>query len=180
MPFRFGLIGAGAVSETHVLAMRMIPDIQLIAVADVDLSRAKALAQRYNIPQVYDTVDALLASAPVDAVSVVTPHGHHLPAARAAAKAKKHALVEKAMADSVASADEMIDICRANGVTLGGILQNRFTAAARSLKESVRSGLLGRIFLASITVKLCRSAEYYRRGPWRGRKAEGGGGDSDK
>jgi len=65
----------------------------------------KTLAQRYEIPQVYDTVDALLASAPADAVSVVTAHGHHLPAA------------------------------------------------------------LGRIFLATTTVKLRRSAEYYRRGP---------------
>lgn len=176
MPFRFGLIGAGGVAETHILAMRMLPDVQAVAVADVDPARAKALAERYSIPGVYDSVEALLAGAPVDALAILTPHHLHLSAVRAAARAGKHVLVEKAMAHSVEAADEMIAVCRAHRVTLAGIFQNRFTPGARALRQAVQDGSLGRIFLASVSVKLRRSAEYYQRAPWRARKDEAGGG----
>lgn len=176
MPFRFGLIGAGGVAETHILAMRMLPDVQAVALADVDPARAKTLAERYGIPGVFDSAEALLAGAPVDAVAILTPHYLHLPAVRAAARAGRHVLVEKAMAQTVAAADEMIAVCRAHRVTLAGIFQNRFTPAARGLRQAVQDGSLGRIFLASVSVKLRRSAEYYQRAPWRARKDEAGGG----
>jgi len=86
MSFRFGLIGAGGVAETHILAMRMAHDVQVTAIADVDLARAKTLAERYGIPGVFDSAEALLAGASVDAVAILTPHHLHLPAVRAAAR----------------------------------------------------------------------------------------------
>jgi predicted dehydrogenase len=95
---------------------------------------------------------------------------------RAAAQAGRHVLVDKAMAHTLAAADELIDVCRGQGVMLAGIFQNRFTPAARALRDTVRSGTLGRVFLASVTAKEHRSARYYRDAPWRGRKAEAGGG----
>ncbi len=176
MPFCFGLIGAGVAAEIHVPAMRRVPDVEVVAVADVDLARAKALAHRYDIPEVFESTDALLAGAPVDAVAILTPHHLHLPAVRAAAKAGVHVLVEKALAHTVAAADEIIEVCRAHGVTLAGIFQNRFTPVARALRDAVQGGSLGRIFLASVSVKLRRSAAYYQSAPWRGRRDEAGGG----
>jgi len=168
------LIGAGAVADTHVLAMRVLPDVQAVAVADVNQARARALAERHGIPEVYESADALLANSHVDAVDILTPHDLHLHAVRAAAKAGKHVLVEKAMAHTVAAADEMIEVCRARGVTLGVIFQNRFSAAGCALRQAVESGSLGHIFLASVSVKVQRSAEYYRRAPWRGQRPGGG------
>lgn len=176
MPFRFGLIGAGVAAELHVPAMRAVPDVEVAAVADVDRARARALADRLQIPEVYEGTDALLAHASVDALAILSPHHLHLSAVRAAVRKRKHVLVEKAIAHTVDAADEMIELCRVGGVTLGGILQYRFTPAARSLKEVVLSGALGRVFLASVSVKLHRAPDYYTRAPWRGRKAEAGGG----
>jgi predicted dehydrogenase len=176
MPFRFGLIGAGVAAEIHIPAMRCLPGVQVVGIADVNLARADAIAKRYGIPRVYETTEALLADARVDAVDILTPHHLHLPAVKAAAKAGKHVLVEKAMAPTVAAADEMIAVCRAHGVALGGIFQNRFTPGARALRQTVQGGLLGRIFLASASVKLRRSLGYYQRAAWRGRRDEAGGG----
>ena len=176
MPVRFGLIGAGVAGELNASAMRIVPDVHVVAIADVDLQRAKALAERYNIPEIYESTETLLANASVDAVAILTPHHLHLRDARAAAKAGKHILVEKAFAHTVSAADEMIDVCRAYGVTLGGIFQYRFTPAARALRQTVLDGSLGRIFLASVSVKLRRAAEYYQRAPWRARKDEARGG----
>jgi predicted dehydrogenase len=175
-PFRFGLIGAGVAAEIHVGAMRTVPGVEVRAIADVESERARALAARYGIPEVYDSGEALAERAPVDAVAVLTPHHLHLPYARAAASAGRHVLVEKAMAHTVAAADELIEACRVRGVTLAGIFQNRFTPAARQLREAVTGGRLGRVFLASVTVKEHRAPRYFLDSPWRGRKAEAGGG----
>jgi predicted dehydrogenase len=175
-PFRFGLIGAGVAAEIHVAAMRTVPGVEVHAVADADPERARALATRYGIPEVHESGEALAARAPVDAVAVLTPHHLHLPYVLAAARAGRHVLVEKAIAHTVAAADELIDACRTHGVTLAGIFQNRFTPAARWLRETVTGGELGRVFLASVTVKEHRAPGYFLASPWRGRKAEAGGG----
>jgi len=76
----------------------------------------------------------------------------------------------------VAAADELIEVCRARGVTLAGVFQNRFTPAAGRLRDAVRSGALGRLLLASVAAKEYRPARYFGESPWRGRKAEAGGG----
>jgi predicted dehydrogenase len=176
MPFRFGLIGAGVAADLHVQAIRGLPDVEVQGVTDINRPRAKALAERYGIPEVFETANDLLGSPTVDAVAILTPHHLHLPATVAAAKAGKHVLAEKALAHRVEAADAMIDVCRKHGVVLGGVFQNRFTPAARALREAVQGRSLGRVFLASVSVKLRRSAEYYRGAPWRGRKDEAGGG----
>jgi UDP-N-acetyl-2-amino-2-deoxyglucuronate dehydrogenase len=174
--FRFGLIGAGVAAEIHVAAMRTIPGVEVVAIADADPARAKALAGRHGIPEVYASGEILAARAPVDAVAVLTPHHLHLPMARAAAEAGRHLLVEKALAHTVAAADELIEVCRGRGVTLAGVFQNRFTPAAGRLRDAVRSGALGRVLLASVAAKEYRPARYFEESPWRGRKAEAGGG----
>jgi len=176
MPFRIGVIGAGAVAETHLRAMQMLPDVQAVAVADVDLGRARALAGRHGITAIYESAPALLRGSQVDALDILTPHHLHLPAVEAAAEAGKHVLVEKAIAETPAAADKMIEVCRARGVTLGGIFQNRFTDAGRRLRGAVQSGQLGRVFLATVTVKTGRTAAYFLGAPWRGQMAEAGGG----
>jgi predicted dehydrogenase len=175
-PFRFGLIGAGVAAEIHVGAMRTLPGVEVHAIADLVPERARALAARHGIPAIYDSGEALAARAPVDAVAVLTPHHLHLPYVRAAAAAGRHVLVEKAIAHTVAAADELIEACRARGVTLAGIFQNRFTPAAGRLRDAVTGGSLGRVFLASVTAKEHRPPRYFLDSPWRGRTAEAGGG----
>src|SRR5262245_59046346 len=132
--------------------MRTLSDVAVHAVADARPERARALATRHGIPEVYESGEALAGRAPVDAVAILTPHHLHLPYVRAAARAGRHVLVEKAIAHSVAAADELIEACRVRGVTLAGIFQNRFTPAAHRLRETVANGRLGHVFLASVTV----------------------------
>lgn len=171
---RFGVIGAGAVASTHLMAMRSVPEAEVVAVADVSVERARALAERYCVPKAYESAEELLQGCDVDALDVLTPHHLHTAIVRVAAKAGKHVLVEKAIADSVGAAKEMIQICRAHGVTLGGILQNRFTDAARTVKQMVQDKALGRVFLACASVLVQRSREYYNTAPWRGERPGGG------
>jgi len=176
MAFRFGLIGAGGAAALHVPAMRTLPGIEVAAIADVDRSRAEEIATRYAIPEVFESTEALLANASVEALAVLSPHHMHLAAVRLAAERGVHVLVEKALAPTAEDADRMVEICKRYQVVLGGVLQYRFTPGARRLRQAVQDGSLGRIFLASVTAKFRRSADYYGAAPWRGRKAEAGGG----
>lgn len=176
MPFRFGLVGAGGAAALHVPAMQILPGIEVAAIADVDGERAAALAARYHIPEVYENAEMLLAKTSVDALAVLSPHHLHLAAVRLAAEHGVHVLVEKALAPSVEEASAMVEICRRHKVVLGGILQYRFTPGARRLRQVVQDGSLGRIFFATVSAKFRRSADYYTGAPWRGRKAEAGGG----
>jgi predicted dehydrogenase len=176
MAFRFGLIGAGGAAALHVPAMRTLPGIEVAAIADVDRSRAEEIATRYAIPEVFESTEALLANASVEALAVLSPHHMHLAAVRLAAERGVHVLVEKALAPTAEDADRMVEICKRHQVVLGGVLQYRFTPGARRLRQAVQDGSLGRIFLASVTAKFRRSADYYTSAPWRGRKAEAGGG----
>jgi len=176
MPFRFGLIGAGGAAALHIPAMRMLQGIEVAAIADVDEGRAAALAAFYEIPDVYDGAENLLSQTSVDALAVLSPHHLHLPVVRLAAERGVHVLVEKALAPTVADADAMVDVCRQRNVVLGGILQYRFTPGARQLRRIVQDGSLGQIFFASVSAKFRRSADYYTSAPWRGRRAEAGGG----
>lgn len=176
MPFRFGLVGAGGAAALHVPAMRRLPGVEVAAIADVDEQRAATLATRFNIPNIYGSTEDLLAKASVDALAVLSPHHLHLPAVRLAAERGVHVLVEKALAPTVADAETMIEVCRNHHVVLGGILQYRFTPGARQLRQIVQDGSLGRLFFASVSAKFRRSADYYTSAPWRGRKAEAGGG----
>ncbi len=176
MPFRFGVIGAGGAAALHVPAMRTQPGIEVAAIADIDESRATDFARRHGIPEVFGSVETLLAKTSVNALALLSPHHLHLEAVRLAAEHGVHVLVENALAPTVKAAEAMVEICRRRQVVLGGILQYRFTPGARRLRQVVQDGWLGRIFLASVTARFRRSSDYYTSAPWRGRKAEAGGG----
>ena len=75
-------------AEIHVAAMRTVPGVEVHAIADAVAERARALASRHGIPEVYESGEALAERAPVDAVAVLTPHHLHLPYVRAAANAR--------------------------------------------------------------------------------------------
>ncbi len=69
--FKFGLIGTGVVAETHLGAIRSLPDVEVAAVADIQRERAEAFAKRYGIPRAYGSAEELVAAAPIDAVDVL-------------------------------------------------------------------------------------------------------------
>src|SRR5690625_5565706 len=58
---RIGVIGAGSIAAAHLDAYAAHPDVELIAVADINLDRARAVADRYGAARAYDDAHDLLA-----------------------------------------------------------------------------------------------------------------------
>jgi UDP-N-acetyl-2-amino-2-deoxyglucuronate dehydrogenase len=173
---RFGIIGCGAIGPTHAGAIQQIEDAQLVAVGDVVPERAKSMAEKFGVPNVYTHVDDLLNDKNVDVVCLATPSGTHAQTAIAALQAGKHVIVEKPMEISLDACDRMIAAQQRSGRQLAVISQHRFDAASQLVKELIDTGKLGKIFLATAEVKWWRTQEYYDSGDWRGTWALDGGG----
>ena len=166
-PVRVALIGCGRISRNHFDAIKRIEELQLVAVADSDLSRAQAIGAEQDVPA-FASLDEMLAAVPSDLVAICTPSGLHPQHGVAAARAGRHVLTEKPMAISLAAADELVQTCDTAGVHLFVVKQNRLNPAIQLLRRAVDKGRFGRIYSANTTVRWTRPQEYYDAEPWRG------------
>jgi predicted dehydrogenase len=173
---RFGIVGCGSVGPTHAGALLRIDDAELIAVADILPERANAVAKKVGIGRVYHSDVELIADPDIDVVCFATPSGMHAEHAIRAMRAGKHVIVEKPMEISLDACDRMIAVQRETGLKLSIISQHRFDAASVMVKEAIDSGKLGKLILATASVKWWRKQEYYDSGDWRGTWALDGGG----
>ena len=117
------LVGLGSYS-TYQLgpALRRTEYCRLAGVVTGDRAKGRKWARDYGFSEKnvygYDTMAQLAGNPDIDIVYVVTPNGLHAEHSIAAAKAGKHVICEKPMANTVAECDAIIAACRAAGVQL--------------------------------------------------------------
>jgi len=142
---RVGVIGVGSWGVNHIEAYRALPHAEVIAVADSSPGRAEEVARTHGIPHWFNNYEELCALREVDAVSVATPESDHVQPVEEAAKAGKHILVEKPIANAVADIERMIAAARRADVILmpGHIL--RFDTRYALIKEKLESRELGNV-----------------------------------
>ncbi|MEU3847300.1 Gfo/Idh/MocA family oxidoreductase [Micrococcus terreus] len=176
-----GIAGGGAIFRNHLEAYRALPDVEVVALCDIDAERAAVVATEHGIPQSFGSVGELLAwrgadGRGVDVLSVCTPHPTHESVVTEAAAAGVHVLCEKPIAIDVGAAERMVQVCRDAGVTFGVLFQRRFWPAAQRIRAAIDDGTLGQPILGHCSVLLHRESEYYSATPWRGTwDADGGG-----
>ena len=61
-PIRVGLVGAGYISEYHVMALRALPGVVLAGICDLDRTRASRIAERFGIPGAYGSLKEMAAT----------------------------------------------------------------------------------------------------------------------
>ena len=116
-------------------ALRESSRFRLLAVCDVDVARMDAASRRFGVPG--EDLDRLLARRDLQSVVIATSARFHVPVALRAVAAGKHIYVEKPLADSTASARELVAAAQAAGV-LGVVgYQSRTAPFAAALKEAV-------------------------------------------
>jgi predicted dehydrogenase len=175
MSVGFGIIGCGNIADFHARAIADLPDATLVGATSRSSDSAARFASQHGCA-FFDSVEALVDSDSIDAVSVCTPSGAHLEPAVLAAAAGKHVVVEKPLEITVERCDRLIAACRDHGVLLSTIFQSRFHDASRHLKSAVQQGRFGQLALANAYVKWFRTQEYYDSGAWRGTWQLDGGG----
>lgn len=138
MMIHVGLIGVGGIAQlAHIPMMRDLSDLYTIdAVYDISPSLCKAVAQRYNIPKIYDNEDALLADKEIDAVFVLTSDPLHCTMALKAIEAGKHVLIEKPLCMNSADIRKLIVAQEKHPGTQAMVgYMRRFSPAFLKMKE---------------------------------------------
>lgn len=141
---RAAVVGAGYVAAFHIEAMAGVPGLEIAAVCDPDLERARALAGRWGIPAAVASVGEL-AGLDVHVAHVLTPPDLHVRVTRQLLEAGIGAFVEKPFALSSRDARELAELSAARGVPLGVNHNNLHHPAFTRLLEWVRVGRIGRV-----------------------------------
>jgi myo-inositol 2-dehydrogenase/D-chiro-inositol 1-dehydrogenase len=144
MSIRIGLIGAGRMGKVfaHTLAFS-VSEVELLAVADVDLQTSQEVAARYGAKYHYTDYHELLQRDDIDAVVVVTPTNTHAEVIQAAAAAGKHIFSEKPLAQTLALCDQAIAAVEEAGVKLQLGFMRRFDPAYVMAKQKIDEGVIG-------------------------------------
>ena len=122
---------------------RLIPEAQLIAVADADLARARQVAAELEIEHSYNTVEALVDRKDIQAVAIVTPAKFHGAAIRACAHAGKDIFCEKPLTLTVDEADEVLSLTAKAGVRLQPGHVRRYDPSHVRAKKRIEAGEIG-------------------------------------
>jgi predicted dehydrogenase len=169
------VIGVGNALEPHAKALRDLKDrARVVWVAARTEASLSSIAQKFGSPTTTD-IGRAISDPAVDAVLVLTPANAHWPIAETAFAAGKHVLCEKPLEASIVRAERLVAAGRRADRKLGTVLQMRFRAGSRRLKQVLVEGLLGEVQAASMMVPWWRPQEYYGQ-PGRGVKVRDGGG----
>lgn len=132
---RTAVVGVGYLGRFHAQKYRVLPNSELIGVADPSAAACAAVAAELGVPGHVDYRDLL---GRVDAVSIVTPTPLHFSVAMAFLQAGAHVLVEKPMTVTIAEGEELVaEAHRAGRVLQVGHLE-RFNAAVQAVQPLLK------------------------------------------
>lgn len=144
-----GIIGCGGIASSHIQGWLDTGSAEIVAVADIDLARAEALAGRFSVGRFYRDYLEMLKAESLDFVSICTwAQTHAEITVKAAESGVKGILCEKPMAVSLGEANMMVEACDKHGVKLAIRHQRRFHPVHLSVKEFLSEGRLGKPLLA--------------------------------
>jgi predicted dehydrogenase len=172
-PVRIGVVGAGAIAQlTHLPVLSKMRGARLVALADNDRPKARALADRFDIPDVFTDIEDLLEMDALDAVVIAVPNHLHEPHVLSAIAAGVDVLCERPLALSARGVEKIVNAASRAGrkVLIGN--NHRFRSDVQALAGFLRGGELGKL------TGIRAGAYHHRRTEqgWRQRRVEAGGG----
>src|SRR6266581_3338670 len=169
-----GVVGLGF-GRAHIPAFQA-NGCRVVAVCQRDVAGAKAVADRYGVPHVFERWEEMLERAKPELVVIATPpHLHRAIAVRALASGA-HVLCEKPLAMTRAEAEAMVDAARRAGRVGMTCFNWRFAAAMQELHSRVAEGALGRILHLALRWLGSRWADEKAAATWRMDRAQAGHG----
>lgn len=153
---RYAVVGAGWISQEAFLpSIHATPNSEVTAIVSGSGEAARKLAAFHDVPHVfsYEEYDRMLAQDIVDAVYIALPNSMHADYAIRAARAGKHALVEKPLAVSVAECEAMIAAAEENDTLLMTAYRLHSEPGTVKVLDLIRSGEIGdpRIFASTFS-----------------------------
>jgi len=139
-----GVVGVGEMGKRHAENLRrLVPEAQLVAVADAVAPRAKQVAEELEIEHSFGSLEEMVERKDIDAVVIATPDKFHAQGIRIAAAARKDILCEKPIATDLGDAHGAVQEVVQRGVRLQIGFMRRYDPAYAAAMSRVDAGEIG-------------------------------------
>ena len=145
---KYGIIGTGWIADAHIASLKKMPDVEIVAGADIIPGKAEAFFKKHGIENVrcYESHQALIDNEELDAVSVCTYNAQHAEPTIYALNHGVHVMLEKPFTVTLEEAIEVMKAEKKSGKVLSIGFQPRLDANMQMIKKIVQSGELGKIY----------------------------------
>jgi predicted dehydrogenase len=164
---RIGILGAGTIGITHLVALRKMPGIEIV-LAEKDPVKRAFVSQRFNIKETYDSIEGL-ARSQVEGAIVALPVYLHLPAVQILAESGSALLCEKPLARNLEEAHHIKKVV-GSSIFLMGFMKH-FHPAVRAAIKYLQDDPLG-----SLVGGISYKTQYAPKASWYLKKETAGGG----
>jgi predicted dehydrogenase len=173
MSIKTGIIGAGGMLRYHQAGFREAGAL-VAAVADPAPGAAERAAEEWNIPEYFESVEAMLRDAELDAVSIIVPNKFHKALTIQCLEAGKHVFSEKPPALNATEVEEILAAAEKAGKKVMFNFNNRARPESLAMMNYIKDGTIGRI--NSAQAKWVRRTGIPGFGGWFTTKEMAGGG----
>ncbi len=172
--FNFVIIGCGHIGKRHAAKVASNPEANLVALVDIKPHEELGL-ESYDVP-FFNSIEELIASGiDFDIANICTPNGLHAKHSIEMLKHKKHVVCEKPMGLSRAECMAMIKQAEEVDKHIFCVMQNRYSPPSVWIKDVLKKGILGEIYMVQINCYWNRDERYYTGKNWHGTKELDGG-----
>ncbi len=147
---RFAVLGCGFWSQFQIAAWKELEGAELVALFNRTRSKAEALAERFDVPTVYDDAEELLGKEQLDFVDIITDVDTHPRFVELAAAKGIAVICQKPMAANLESAERIVAACRDASVPLMIHENWRWQYPIRQFAKALAESELGKCFRARV------------------------------
>ena len=144
------MFGTGFWSYYQLPGWNETGEVECVALYNRTKGKAEKLAEQFSVPAVYDDAEALLANEQLDFVDICTNVETHYPFTKMAAERGLAVVCQKPMATTLAEAEALVAVCKANDVPLYINENWRWQHPIRQLKKALDTGRIGKVFRANV------------------------------
>jgi len=134
--------GQGAFGVKHLEALQNIAGIEVVTLAGGSPDSTKAVAERFKIPHWSLDLGECLAQPGVEAAILATPTQMHARQAIQCMRAGKHVMIEIPMADTVADAEQIVQVQKETGLVAMAGHTRRFNPSHQFVHNRIVKGEL--------------------------------------
>lgn len=144
-PRQIAIIGAGGiVNDAHLPAYKKA-GWEVFGIYDVSKEKAENLAVKFDIPRVFDSLEAFVKATPEDVIYDIAVPASALPAVLEFIPEGSILMMQKPMGENIAEASQLLEICRRKKFIAAVNFQMRFIPAVVAAKKLIESGALGKL-----------------------------------
>jgi len=175
MAIQIGIVGTGFGEKVYIPGFQAIPNVKIIGIWGRNAAKTQSLAERQDIPLVFDTVEEMAQHPDIHAIAVSTPPHMHYEQSMTVLKANKALFCEKPVALNTAQAKEMLDLAEANHLVHGVDFEFRAVPHWQYLKQLLERKIIGTIRFVEVAWQVEGRADAKRAWNWYAKKENGGG-----